>query len=153
VGSPWVLLGLAVSAAMVVSTPFMWRNRGARFGLRWFAVALLPAGLALTGLLTLVGRVSRAVTSFFGGAVFSPMVWTGYALIGAAVLIWLVARFVGARSADARGTGTSGAGSAAAQPAAARRGSTPAVEPARASVPAGDDDFADIEAILKRRGI
>jgi len=148
VGSPWVLFGLAVSAVMVVAAPFMWRNRGARFGLRWIAVGLVPAGLALNGILKLAGQITRAVTTFFGRTAFSPMVWSGYALIGAAVVIWLVARFVGARSATSGGTAAPPA-----QPEVRRRGATPAVEPARSSVPAGDDDFADIEAILKRRGI
>lgn len=149
--NPWVLLGLVVSVAMVAGTPFIWRRRGAAFGVRWFAAALLPAGFALTGILTLVGRVSSAVTGFFGRAVFSPAVWTGYALLGAALVIWLVARFVSSRS-----TGSSAGSERAAvgsTPAVARRGSAAAVGSGRTAAPAGDDDFADIEAILKRRGI
>lgn len=150
--SPWVLLGLAVSVAMLVCTPFLWRSRGAVFGLRWFAISLLPAGLALTGLLTLFGRLTRAIGSFFGGAVFSPRVWVGYALIGAAVVMWLVARAV-----RSRGSGDGGARRV-------ERGSSPAPSVGKAAAPAlgrsrssasqaEDDEFADIEAILRRRGI
>lgn len=149
--SPWVLLGLAVSVAMVIATPFLWRNRGAVFGLRWFSVALLPAGLALTGLLTLVGRVGNAVTAFFGRSVFSPTVWMGYALIGAAVVGWLVARAVRSRGEDAPGSQRV---EPRTPPPSVGKAATPGLgrsEPSR--ITTGDEDFAEIEAILRRRGI
>lgn len=149
--SPWVLLGLAVSAAMIVCTPFLWRNRGAVFGLRWFAVSLLPAALALTGLLTLFGRVGRAVGSFFGGAAFSPRVWVGYGLIGAAIVVWLVARAVRSRGSGARDAPRVESGSSPAP--SVGKAAAPALGRSAPSAASGDDEFADIEAILRRRGI
>jgi len=136
---------------MLVGTPFLWRSRGAVFGLRWLAVSLVPAGLALTGLLTLLGRVASATTSFFTRSVFSPTVWLGYGLIGAALLIWVVARAVRSRGG---GRSPQVGARAAATPADATVGpsSTRAVG-AAGPPPAGDDEFADIEAILRRRGI
>lgn len=150
--SPWVLLGLALSAAMLACTPFLWRNRGAVFGLRWFAISLLPAGLALTGLLTLFGRVGRAIGSFFGGAVFSPRVWVGYALIGAAVVVWLVARAVRSRGRGDEGARHVEGGSRPAP--SVGKAAAPAIGRSKSSAAqAEDDEFADIEAILRRRGI
>ena len=158
--NPWVLLGFVVSAAMIAGTPFLWRNRGAVFGLRWFAVALLPGALALTGLLTLFGRVGNAVANFFTGSVFSPRVWVGYAALGVAVLVWFIAGAVRARSGGSRANARPSApqvGSAAVAPTAGsvgRAARPSAVAPGGGpSAAAPDDDFAEIEAILKRRGI
>lgn len=150
--NPWVLLGLVVSAAMIAGTPFLWRRRGAVSGLRWLAVALLPGGLALTGLLTLFGRVGNAVASFFTGTAFSPVVWIGYAAIGAAMLVWLVAGAIAGRGGR---TTAARVGSSAVPPAVApagRRARSAGIGSADAP-PAAGDDFAEIEAILKRRGI
>lgn len=143
--SPWVIAGLVLSAALLVSTPYVWRRRGAVFGLRWLAAGLLPAGLALAGLLTLVGRVGNAVASFVSRFVFSPTVWVGWAILGAAVLVWVVAGVVRARGGDVPAeperVGGSGGPSRALDRKRDRAGS------------GADDEFADVEEILRRRGI
>lgn len=148
--SPWVIAGLVLSAALLVSTPYVWRRRGALFGLRWLAAGLLPAGLALAGLLTLVGRIGNAVASFVSRFVFSPTVWVGWALLGAAVVVWVVAGLVRDR----------GGGEAAARPEQVGSGEDGARRSSRAvgrkpdrTVSETDDEFADVEEILRRRGI
>lgn len=137
--SPWVIAGFALSAALLAVAWFAWRRRGAADGLRWLAVALVPAGLAMSGLGAMFGRIGLAIGRFFTMFVFSPFVWTGLALLAGAVGLELASRAMRARGVGAR------------QPETARR-----VEPRRdapASSGAADDDLADIEELLRRRGI
>ncbi len=151
--SPWLIAGLALSVALLAATPYVWRRRGSVFALRWAAVAVLPAGLALAGLLTLFGRVGNAVTSFVARFVFSPTVWVGWSLLGAAVLVWVVAGAM-----QARGVGTTPARDETTSADTARR-SPPRVvgrstkQPGASSGAGAGDEFADIEEILRRRGI
>lgn len=152
--SPWVIAGLALSVALLAATPFGWRRRGSVFALRWAAVAVVPAGLALAGLLTLFGRVGNAVTSFVSQFAFSPTVWVGWSLLGAAVLVWVIAgamqaRGVGASPADREsltGSATSGTDSAGAVGRSAK-------QPSASATSGAGDEFADVEEILRRRGI
>lgn len=143
--SPWVIAGLALSAALLAATPFVWRRRGSVFALRWAAVAVVPAGLALAGLLTLFGRVGNAVTSFVSRFVFSPTVWIGWSLLGAAVLVWVIAGAM-----QARGAGGSPAVGRPESPRAVERSTK---QPGARTDGGADDEFADIEEILRRRGI
>ncbi|MFB4197539.1 hypothetical protein [Streptomyces carpaticus] len=102
--------------------------------LRVAAFALLPVGLAMTG-----------VVRFVLNMTFNPLAWAGLGVVGLAVLL-----FLSAGLADGRGGG--GKGRAAAEPA-------PAALPAKrgggapAAGAGGADDFSDIEAILKKHGI
>ncbi|WP_228471399.1 hypothetical protein [Streptomyces alkaliphilus] len=128
---------------------FRRRRRGA--ALRTLAVALLPMGLAMTGVIRFVVNMT-----------VNPIAWAGFGLIGLSVLLVLVSRW----TRDA----VPGAvpGDAATAPAAstpARRDERPAL-PGNAGGPAapaagrkgpsrneGAEDFSDIEAILKKHGI
>jgi hypothetical protein len=140
------LAGVLLTIVMVVATPVVWRRRGAIWGMRWLAVALVPAGLAMAGLLTLFGRIGNAIAAFVSRFVFSPTVWVGYALLALSVVLWLTARTMQGRRAGAPKTSPA-VGSAPAQIASGKQAGK---KPATASV---DDEFADIEAILHRRGI
>lgn len=145
--SPWVIAGLALSAVLLVSTPYLWRRCGAVFGLRWLAAAMLPAGLALAGLLTLFGRIGNAVAAFVSRFVFSPSVWVGWALLGAAVVVWVIAGALRARGAGAAPAGSS-------ERAVATHGEQPPRQVGRATGSSGaGGEFADVEEILRRRGI
>jgi hypothetical protein len=114
------------------------------------AYSLVPVALVMTG------AVEWAV-----GTAFSPTAWAGFGVLG---LAWLL--FVTTRAVERRGGGTRKERKAAAaarqdtvEPAASRPslgGSAPAAEKPRAARPKGstaDDDFSDIEAILKKHGI
>jgi len=151
-GSPWWIAGVSLSVALIALAPFAWRRLGARRGLRWLAVALVPAGLAMSGLAVMFGRMAVAVGRFFTSFVFSPFVWAGFALLAAAVALEF-----GARAMRARGVGEAPAKTEDAGSTAGIGSSRPQVERSR-DVPASnrapaDDDMADIEALLKRRGI
>lgn len=152
--SLWTIVGLIITAVMLGFVPYAWRNRGSVFALRLAAIALLPAAFAMTGLLTLMGRIGRAVSSFVTHLVFSPVVWLGAAMLGAAVLLEVTARAVRTRGgggrpdqADAKPRPT---GSTAAP---ISRKSEPAAIDRSRRAPAADDEFADIEELLRRRGI
>jgi hypothetical protein len=146
------------------------------------AVALLPVGLYLTGLLTLVGKVGHAVGTWAADLVLKPSVWVGFGVLAASVVLYTAARFAGRRrrgvgragrrreTAVAPGAQTAGlpAGRGGAQETKAGTGAKagkgakagPEAKRAGAAKSAGatgaDDglsDFREVEEILRRRGI
>ena len=90
-------------------------------------------------------RIVDAVADWATSLVFSPAVWLGVILSGVGVLL-----FGAGRMLDSRRKGD------ATEPrlgkAKKKAGELPPGRPARGE-PAIDDDLADIEAILKKRGI
>ncbi|MER7788721.1 hypothetical protein [Streptomyces sp. NPDC097640] len=108
------------------------------------AYALLPVGLALTGIL-----------GWIADLVFKPSVWLGFGVLGLSWLLFLVVRAV-----EHRGDGTRKE-----RRAAAERGGAQAPAPVAGGRPrgikgaaksggsSGTEDFSDIEAILKKHGI
>ncbi|MEV6160844.1 hypothetical protein AB0L71_02740 [Streptomyces sp. NPDC052052] len=138
--------GLGIAAVMAYRKRFL---RAARIA----AYSLVPIGLVLTG-----------IVDWVAGIAFKPSVWIGFGLLAVA---WLL--FISTRAVENRGVGA-GKGSKAAERAAGSDALAPAAsapsrgaalpatrtraeaEPKRKSGPA-DDDFSDIEAILKKHGI
>ncbi|MFI6448999.1 hypothetical protein [Kitasatospora sp. NPDC050543] len=121
---------------------------------RWFAVALLPAGLYLTGLFPVARTIGSEIGDWATRLVLDPGVWTGIALLTLSVALLLVTRRRGRRRVDA--PPAAGPAAAPASPAvdAGRPTSAapPKAKPAETS-DTGLGDFADIEEILRRRGI
>jgi hypothetical protein len=146
-----VIAGIALSVGLVAVTPWIWRRRGVADGLRWLAIAVVPGALAMSGMARMIGRIGVEIGRFFTGFAFSPVVWAGFLLLGAAVALEVTSRAMRARGiggAPDSGSGKSAAGGgSAAQP---RQ-----IEPSRgAPAPAPvDDDLAEIEELLRRRGI
>ncbi|MEU7397447.1 hypothetical protein [Streptomyces albogriseolus] len=115
------------------------------------AYALVPLGLVMTG-----------VVEWLADTAFSPTAWAGFGVLG---LSWLL--FATTRTVERRRGGTrkerKAARESAAPAATAPGASAPALgqAPSRGQSPAprqkpaaqGDDDFSDIEAILKKHGI
>ncbi|MFC8367856.1 MULTISPECIES: hypothetical protein [unclassified Streptomyces] len=115
------------------------------------AYSLVPLGLVMAG-----------VVDWLADTAFSPTAWAGFGVLG---LSWVL--FATTRTVERRRGGTRKerkAARAAAQPEAVApgasapslaRGSRPAARPASAPAPTsrGEDDFSDIEAILKKHGI
>ncbi len=122
---------------------------------RWAAAALLPAGLYLTGLVTVGSTIGHAVGDWAVKLVFDPGVWVGVGLLGLAALLLLLSRLGSGSGGPEEVAGGPQPGRAQAPAAPAR----PAVAPARPAQPtrakAGEDlgDFSDIEEILRKRGI
>ncbi|MGJ6961808.1 cellulose synthase [Streptosporangium sp. G11] len=173
----WLPLCAGVTGVGLVLSFLLMRRRGAAAGLRAAAWSLLPVAAFLTGALPTVWQIGTAITGFVAGLVFNPMVWAGVGVTGLAVLLFLVSGFLRGRRLKAAASpaspasrATAPAASAPAQSRAVTPGATAVTQPLPkrtpapspvskaagsrpASKPAADDDFSDIEDILKRRGI
>ena len=106
----------------------------------WMGDTLLPAAAYLTKTLQLVSGIASEITTWVGNLVWNPLVWSGVLLGGVSVVLFVVSGMV--RSRQVRGTGE-----AASKP--LKPGGKTTSEP----VLAGDDDMAEIEALLRKRGI
>ncbi|NKZ08413.1 hypothetical protein [Actinomadura latina] len=135
-------ISLGVTLAGLVISWGAYRRRGAGTGLRGAALSLVPLAAAMTG-----------VTEFFVDLAFSPVKWAGVAVAGLAVVLYMAS---GAMLSRRAGAGADGPGKKAAGDGgrgSAGRGAKPkgAVEgPARGG---GDPEMAEIERILRDRGI
>lgn len=145
----WGALALALTVAGGLWTWWAFRHRGAVPGVRGFALTLLPAAAWLTGTLELLGDVSSAVLRWSSRLVFSPSVWLGVALAGLSALLLVVTGIIGARRSR-RGVPAGAEPRQVPGPKGSRRGRTGGQAGAASSE---DDEFADIEAMLRRRGI
>jgi hypothetical protein len=121
------------------------------------AAALLPVGLAMAGLVTLARRITTAVGDWAADLVFKPTVWTGFVVLGCSAALYGVSRlFAGrgrGRTSEEAGAAAPGAVAAAKAPALSGGSGPSAAGKKRGSQDSGLSDFADVEEILKRRGI
>ena len=125
------------------------RRRGPGSGLRWAAWSLLPIAAYLTGSIEMFWKMGVAIGDFAKGFVFSPKVWSGIALAGLAVVLFVVSgplRRRGVGRGQDKQAAESGAGATRAlsqDPASAGRGqlagrtrqaaTVPAASPAKAA--------------------
>jgi hypothetical protein len=148
----WFPLCAGLTGIGLVASWLAWRRRGVAAGMRGAAWSLMPLAAYLTGAVEMLWRIGTAVADWVAGFVFSPKVWSGVIVVGLAVLLYLISGALRRRSplrerAPARAGAVQGPASSQPVAPADRR----AVEPARK--PAPDDDFSEIEEILRRRGI
>ena len=144
------------------------RDAAARYGYRpalGGLRSLLPLAAYLTGSTEMFWKMGVAVGDFAKGFVFSPRVWSGIALAGLAVVLFIVSGPLRRRRVkpgqDKRaaepGSGAAGAVTPSPRTAAgqlATRPAGPAPAKARKGKNAGDDDdLGDITDILRRHGI
>jgi hypothetical protein len=146
----WLPLCFGLTVIGVILSWVAWRRRGAAAGLRGLAWSLLPVAAYLTGAVRLVWEVGTSVARWLTRFVFSPTVWAGVVVAGVAVLLFVISGALRGRTlARGRAVGkgevegtTPKAGKPAARREVAKRGS------------GGDDDeFSEVEEILRRRGI
>lgn len=141
----WTALALALT---IVGGLYTWRahsRRGLAAGMRGAGLTLLVPAAWLTDTLRMFTRIVDAVGDWALGLVFSPLVWVGVVLGGVGALLLVVSGILTSRQLGT--TPRSGTGPA---------GATKEVGPAERRTkgePAIDDDLADIEALLRRRGI
>ncbi len=147
-----VLLPLCVGLALlgVIATGVAWRRGNKGRVMQGAGLALAPIALYLTGLLGLLWNGAVAVIHWAARIIFSPTVWVGIALLGLCLVLWVVggavAGRVNHRKAMARSTATTRSGkSVTAKPRSART--------SQSAVPPVDEEMAEIEALLKSRGI
>ena len=110
----------------------------------------LRAAPSDAGTLEMVVEIAGSVTDWATGLVFDLFTWAGIGLAGLAVVLWVVSGFIRDRQI-ARGQAAGGPRSAAAP---ASRESLPPATPSRQKGGSPiDDELADIEALLRKRGI
>ena len=137
--------GLGIAAITAYRRRFLTAARVA-------AYSLVPLGLVLTG-----------AVAWVAGTAFSPTAWVGFGLLGGAWLLFMTTRAVERRTGTSRKERKAAAAAArreaveptASRPSLGRSGPTAAADPkaGRPKAAGTDDDFSDIEAILKKHGI
>ena len=165
----WLPLCAGLTGLGLVLSYLAMRRRGPGAGLRGVAWSLLPIAAYLTGSIEMFWKMGVAVGDFAKGFVFSPRVWSGIALAGLAVVLFVVSgplrrRRVN-RGQDKPAAESRAGGRTLTQPAAATGGQLATRPPAAGTAGAAartrkgksaaddDDDMKDIEDILRRHGI
>jgi hypothetical protein len=153
-----VLLPLCVGLTLlgIIGTGIAWRRGNKGRVVQGVALALVPIALYFSGLLRLLWNAIVAFGTWASTLVFSPAIWFGMALLGLCVVLWVVGGFVARRSAprsketkETKETkAASGRSASAAVPAKGQSGRGPA-----RNQPEVDPELAEIEALLKSRGI
>jgi hypothetical protein len=114
----------------------------------------------LTNAVQALWTIGATVVGFVTSLIFNPVVWSGVAVAGLAAVLFVVSGVMrGRKLSKARGAGKSPEPvtgppqrqAAGRQPQAGQTPTKPSVAPAKARK--ADDDFSDIEDLLKRRGI
>jgi hypothetical protein len=150
----WFPLCAGLTGLGLVLSWFVFRRRGLRAALRGVAWSLLPLAAYLTGAIEMIWKMGVAIGDFASSFVFSPEKWAGIAVTGLAIVIFVVSGMLRGRgdkpakeAKKAKGRdGQSGAPAAKQSQAIAARSS-------RAPAATDDDDFSEIEQILRNRGI
>ncbi|MDX6326925.1 MAG: hypothetical protein QOK15_3279 [Nocardioidaceae bacterium] len=146
----WQALGLTATLLGLVVTALVWRRRGPVRGLRALAWSLIPLAAGLTGVLHLAWQIADAVGNWAVRLVFSPSVWLGVLVAGASAVLFVASGFLGRRSSKTSSKQLSGKGKA---PLPAKGRPSASVPAAKSAGTTGDDDLADIEALLRKHGI
>jgi hypothetical protein len=155
----WLPLCGGLTGLGLVLSYLAMHRRGFAAGVRGAAWSLLPLAAYLTGSTKMFWTIGIAIGDYAKGFVFSPLVWSGIALAGLAVVLLVVSGGVRSRKQVKQVKEASGAGTVAtartggALAAATRSASAQLPQERKAAAASGDDDMKDIEEILRRRGI
>jgi hypothetical protein len=144
-----VLLPLCVGLSLlgVIATGFAWRRGNKGRVIQGVGLALAPIALYFSGLLRLLWNAAIAFGTWASKIIFSPAVWFGLSLLGLCIVLWVVGGMVARRSPAAKSKDLSAGSTANALP--AKKGTA---KTARTQPPI-DEEMAEIEALLKSRGI
>jgi hypothetical protein len=142
----WGALTLTLTALGAAWTWFAFRRRGLAAGLRGTAFTLLPPAAFLTGTLEMFTEIGGSVADWATHLVFSPVVWLGIVLAGVSIVLFGLSGAL--RNRQLESTGKADRGEVSSQHRKGELGAT-----SRKGAPPIDDDLAEIEAILRKRGI
>jgi hypothetical protein len=163
----WLPICGGVTGVGLVASYLVYRSRGFAAGMRGAAWSLLPMAAYLTQSVQTLWDMGVKLVDFATGFVFSTERWAGVALAGLALVLFVVSGLMrrgrpGNDSAVKDGPAKGGAvkdgkaksgratqSAAASKPQALERRSGRATK----AEPDDDDDFSEIEKILRNRGI
>src|SRR5208282_1082467 len=86
----WLPLCGGLTGLGLVLSYLVMRRRGLGAGLRGAAWSLLPIAAYLTGSIEMFWKMGVAIGDFAKGFAFSPRVWSGIAVAGIAVVLFVV---------------------------------------------------------------
>jgi hypothetical protein len=141
----WGALALSLTVLGGIYTWWALRHRGVTAAVRAAGLTLLPLAAWMTGLLEVFGEVTDAFTHWFTRLVFSPTVWLGVIVFVVAFVLIGGANMVSRRVNPKPNAKSKSKKRPTDQP--------KAVGPVTQSDPLIDDEMAEIQAILKKRGI
>ncbi|HJV14001.1 MAG TPA: hypothetical protein VJ625_08925 [Propionibacteriaceae bacterium] len=149
-----VLLPLCVGLSLlgVIATGIAWRRGNKGRVIQGIGLALAPIALYFSGLLRLLWNAAVAFGTWASDIIFSPAVWFGLSLLGLCLVLWVVGGIVARRSSAAKSKQVSAQSSAGALPANKGQAKKGAAKSAQSQPPI-DEEMAEIEALLKSRGI
>jgi hypothetical protein len=144
-----VLLPLCVGLTLlgVIATGVAWRRGNKGRVIQGIGIALAPIALYFSGLLRLLWDAVVAFGTWASKIILSPAVWFGLSLFGLCVVLWVVGGLIARRSTGTKSKEVSTESTANALP--AKKGAPKT----RQSQPPIDEEMAEIEALLKSRGI
>ena len=151
-----VLLPLCVGLTLlgVVATGIAWRRGNKGRVVQGIGLALAPIALYFSGLLRLLWDAIVAFGSWASKIILSPAVWFGLSLLGLCVVLWVVGGLVARRTSTAKSkTSTAKSKEVNAQSAANALPAKKGAGKSRQTEPPIDEEMAEIEALLKSRGI
>lgn len=146
-------LGLSLLGVVLIALAGRRRNKGRV--IQGVGLALAPLALYLSGLLRLLWDGVVGLVEWTSRVISSPTVWAGLSLLAICLVLWVVGGLVARRYPPKPRPRTPRA-SRRPQTETARRspGAAAVSGPSRGSATAPpDDDMAEIEALLKARGI
>jgi hypothetical protein len=146
-----VLLPLCVGLTLlgVIATGIAWRRGNKGRVIQGVALALAPIALYFSGLLRLLWNGIVAVGTWASKIIFSPTVWFGLSLLGLCLVLWIVGGLLARRVAAKKSTSVPSSSSGGSLPAATATTRKGGKQPP----PPIDEEMAEIEALLKSRGI
>ena len=137
----WAALTLSLTVLGGIWTWLAFRRHGAVAAMRALGFTLLPLAAYLTKTLQMFTHIVEAVSDWATHLVFSPVVWFGVLLGGVGIVLIVVSGMMRSRQ-----LGKAEDGTAKELPAARGSRSAPVVTET-------DPEMAEIEAILRKRGI
>ena len=151
----WFPLCAGLTGLGLVLSWFVFRRRGLRAALRGVAWSLLPLAAYLTGAIEMIWKMGVAIGDFASSFVFSPEKWAGIAVTGLAIVIFVVSGMLRGRGDKPAKEAKKAAKGRDGQPGApaAKQSQAIAARSSRAPAATDDDDFSEIEQILRNRGI
>lgn len=154
----WLPVCGGLTAFGLVLSYLAFRRRGVTAGLRGVAWSLIPMAAYLTQSVQTLWKMGYTFVTWATNFVFSPEKWAGLVLAGLALVLFVVSGLARrTRSGDdaepRRVRAAASSSGAAVAPKAAKKQALETKPVKRASAVADDDDFSEIEKILKSRGI